>query len=224
MPPLPAVPGVVKAELQLGIGVAYLSGSRIFLQYTGSAPSNADMSTLAHGIDTAANAHLAALVPSGRALGPWTCTDLSSDSGAQSTYTGSGSGSRSGTGLDAGRCAVFNHQVARRYRGGKPRTYIPCGVTSDLAGENAFNSSFITAATGAWSAFVAEVLATSGLDIDLVNIVNVSYYNGYDTSTPPWRGPGYKYPPRLRSSPLIDQIVSTTVASKLGSQRRRLTG
>lgn len=223
MPALPNVPGVIRTHIILGDETQGQAGSRFFIQYTGGPPSSADMVALATSVSAAFGSHLAPLYASPNAVGDITCEDLSSSTGAVGTFASSVTGSRSGTELPANCTAQIAFQISRRYRGGKPRIYLPLGVEGDLNDKASWDNTFIGLVNAGWSAFMVEILATSGLGISLVNHVNVSYYSGPNTSTPPWRGPGFKYPPKLRTTPVIDQIVSHSLSPKIGSQRRRLS-
>jgi len=225
MPPLPSPGAVLRVQFNTGVGGSIEAGSRFFLSYSGSAPSGGDLTSLADLVHTSWATHIAPVVYEAEALHGVIIEDLSSDTGATGEWTGTEVGTLTASeGLTATTCMVMNHQTGVRYRGGHPRTYLRCGAAGGtwLVSANEWEGSFITAVNGAWSSWIAEILAASGIGVTLTNIVNVSYYLGYNTSTPPWRGPGYKYPPKLRDTPRVEPITGTAGATKLGSQRRRL--
>lgn len=209
----------------MGIDASIEAGSRFFLSYSGGPPNSTDLNTLATDVKNSWNTTVGPQVSTAEALHGVTITDLSSDTGAVGVWEGTESGTYSGgSQLTASVCAVINHQTGVRYRGGHPRTYLRCGVfdTDVVNGTNEWTSTFQGTITSAWQAWIAAILAVSTISITLTNIVNVSWYQGVDTSTPPWRGPGYKYPPKLRTTPRVETINGSSCALKLGSQRRRL--
>jgi hypothetical protein len=222
MPEKPSPGAVLQVEFLTGDNADIEAGSRFFLTYTGGAPSAGDLNTLASDISTDYGTHMAPLLASSESLHNVTITDLSSDSGAVGEWTGTVDGTRSGTNLIASGAFLVNHQIDRRYRGGRPRTYVRGGVMGDLASghSNLWSDTFIAAALAGWEAWIAEILGTTGVGITLTNIVNVSWYKGNTVfTTPTGRARNI---PVLRITPVVDVIVASTVATKVGSQRRRL--
>ena len=221
MAPLPPVAGVLRVEFTIGDEASIEAGSRFFLSYTGGPPNTTDLNTLATDVSTAWGSHMAPEVNDNESLHGVVITDLSSDEGAQGIWTGTINGGLTGIQLPASTCAVMNHQINRRYRGGRPRTYVRFGQTTSLAGTNEWTSGAQSAFLSCWEAWIAAILGTGSLSITLANIVNVSYYSGFTAFESP--SGRYRNIPKLRvDGPVVDVIQSTTTASKLGSQRRRL--
>jgi len=220
LPELPSPGAVLRVEFKIADGASIEAGSRFFLSYTGGPPSGADLNTLAAAVASQFTTHLAAIVSTAETLTDVIITDLSSDTGAIGTWTGTNDGTRSGTQNIANAAATVNHAVSRRYRGGRPRTYLRCGTESDLSGTNEWTSGARTAFLEAWEAWIAAILATTGIGVTLTNIVNVSWYKGNTVfTTPTGRARNI---PTLRTTPVVDPITSSIVAQKVGSQRRRL--
>lgn len=222
MPELPSPGAVIRMEWNTGDNADIPAGSRVFFSYTGGAPSAGDLNTLASDISGYWGTHMAPLVATGESLHGITITDLSSDTGAVGEWTGTVAGTRSGAANIASAAALVNHQISRRYRGGRPRTYVRAGTDTDLATgfSNQWSSSFLTAMLSGWEAWIAEILGVTGVGISLTNIVNVSWYKGNVVFTGP-TGRARNIP-QLRTTPVVDTIVSSSVALKVGSQRRRL--
>jgi len=220
MPPL-APPGqVIKVAFNTNDDASHLAGSRFFLSYTGADPSAGDLNTLATDVATAWNSNIAAVVYTGEHLSQVVCTDLSSDTGAEGAWTGSHAGTVGGNPIPANACAVVNHQISRRYRGGRPRTYLRCGVSAVMEGTNEWTTAFQGDVLTAWQAFIAEVLALTGFGFTLQDDVNVSWYSGNRVfTTPTGRARNI---PIARVTPIVDDITNSSVAIKIGSQRRRL--
>jgi hypothetical protein len=95
------------------------------------------------------------------------------------------------------------------------------GTEEDLQGHNQWQSSVITNFQTNWASFITDIEATSGMSITIQDIVLVSFYTGFDTVGPDAQG-RYRYPPKKRSSPLVNNITGSYVSPKVGSQRRRL--
>jgi hypothetical protein len=221
MAPLPPVANVLRCEIMVNIGASIPAGSRFFVEYTGSPPNSTDLNTLAAAIEAAWTSHWAPIVASSEELVKVIVTDLSSDTAAVGTWTGTSAGGNTGGALIASAAVVVGHRTGRRYRGGQPRTYMRGGTDDKLASSNQWNDSFLSDALGDWEAMIAAVLATTGISIALTNIVLVSYYSGFNTVGPDVEG-RYRYPPKKRGTPLVNSIGSSYISKKVGSQRRRL--
>jgi hypothetical protein len=220
MPPL-APPGpVIKVAFEINTGASITAGSRFFLKYSGGTPTAADLTTLASDVEAAWVAHLASVTKSTEALVSVTCTDLSSDTGNEGIWTGTSDGSLAGNELPANACALVNHQIARRYRGGRPRTYLRCGVAAALQTPNEWTATFQGQVLAGWQAFIAQILALTGFGFTLLDDVNVSWFSGNRVfMTPSGRARNIPVP---RDTPLVDNITNSSVPIKVSSQRRRL--
>jgi hypothetical protein len=225
MPALPVPGPVLRVEFETNDLASIAAGSRFYVGYSGGPPDAADLDTLAGAVASAWTTHMAPMVNSNEHLVGVTITDLSSSTGAIGAYTGNVAGSRSGPTLPASACAVVNHRIARRYRGGRPRTYVRAGVQSDLEGTNTWTSGFLTDMLAAWEAWIAAILGTTGIGITSLQIQNIGYYEGNLVFTGP-TGRARNIP-QLRKvggvpTPYVDNITSSSVALKVGSQKRRL--
>lgn len=224
MPALPSVANVLNVSTKVGVDANNEAGSEFHLHYTGAPPNSTDLNTLATDIANDWETVWGPLVHTAESLHGVTITDLSSPSGAIGVWQGTKAGTLAGFDqLQASICAVISHQISRRYRGGRPRNYWRVGVSggSWLNGTNEWSATYVSNISGAWHTFIADVLAHTGLSISLDNIVNVSYYEGFTAFKEP--SGRYRNIPTLRPTPLVDTIIGSTVATKLGSQRRRLS-
>jgi hypothetical protein len=225
MPPTPPVddPTCIKIEFDTSDDAAVLATSRFFCSYSGSAPSVADLNTLATAVSAAWGTHIAGAVNTEYSLTGVKITDLSSDTGAVGVWAGSIAGATGSSGnLPASACVLINHTIARRYRGGRPRTYLCAGCASDLAGSNTWAEDFRTSTLEGWEGFVAEVQATTGVGITGLAISNISFYESFTAVLNPITG-RTKDVSKLRvDGPLVDPITLSSIAVKVASQRRRL--
>jgi hypothetical protein len=221
MPALPDVPGVLAVVLHYNDNADVNAITRQYFSYVGSAPSPAQCVTIAEDIGAAWGTHLAALFGEGGGLAKVQVTDLTSPTSGQGEYPSNIAGTRSGSILPNAVALLMNGQIARRYRGGKPRQYLPAGVASDIATGGAWAAEFTTAAATDYPAFISEcegiVVGATTLD----ESVNVSYYEGFVSSQNPvtlrWRTI-----PKVRpGGAQVDQITSWIPNGKPASQRRR---
>jgi len=220
MPPLPTPGDVLRVQFYSTDDASRQAGSRFFVNYTGGTPGSGTLTTLASSIASEWATNIAPIVHSNEDLVKVVITDLSSDTGAEGVWDGSHAGGLGGPELIASACVVVDHQILRRYRGGHPRTYLRAGDATKLATMNEWTTAFQTVALAAWEAWIAAVLATTVGGITLNNIVNVSWYSGNTVfMTPSGRARNI---PKLRVTPLVDEVQSSTVLLKVGSQRRRL--
>lgn len=220
VPPLPDVP-CVRIHCQWSEGGALQAGSRFYLSYSGSAPSGANCATLAADVGTAWSAHLAAIISNNWTLDEVDVIDIASHSGASGQATPSVVGTRSGTGLPNQVANNVEFDISRRYRGGKPRIFLPGACEADLATQATWSSAFIGDSNAACVAFFAALEALSIGSMGTLAHVNLSYYLGFHNVT--------NTSGRVRSAPLYrataihDTVVGYATKATLGSQRRRRT-
>lgn len=221
MPALPSPGNVIKVSCAHAVGDITGVTSRFFISYTSGAPSAANLVTMAAEVGTLWGSHLGALASTAVYLDTVTCTDLSSSTGAEGSNTGDEEGSRAGTLMGSNTCMVIDYEIARRYRGGKPRGFWPFGVQGDLAEANTWSNTLLAAVNSDFGAFMAALLAYSGDSITKGNHVSVSWYEGFTNYT--GSGGRAKVRNTLRAVPVVDQVLTHNARNILGSQRRRLT-
>jgi hypothetical protein len=224
MPPLPPVPNVFLVQLKHTYSNDTDVANRVHCGFTGGSPSGTDLATFAQHIMSQASATWASEMSTAVTLTLVTVTDLSSPTGAVGTSTTSVPGTRAGSELPAHTCVLWNQKVARRYRGGKPRVYLPWGVAGDLLDAQHWTPAAITSfqsglgnIIGAIQGVVVGPATTSALR-------NVSYYLG---STATLTGSGTAYErghtrSTPRTTPLVDALTSNTINPRPATQRRRL--
>lgn len=222
MPPLPAVPSTLRISLEFETYGELRAGVRRFYSYTGTAPVNSTCSAIANDVNAAFSAHLASLMSTDFSLIAVTVEDLSSSSGGVAVVPFSTAGTRAGAPALVDACATVNFEIARRYRGGRPKIFLPFGVQSDVIdNQTQWATSFVDAVDTQWGAFDAAMLAIVESGTSLSENVNVSYYEGFTAVTNPITGRTRDVPKVRTGGPLIDTIVNHTCATYVGSQRRR---
>jgi hypothetical protein len=219
MPPLPTVPAVLKAQLLWNDSTDTDVTSTLFFSYSGTALTGASALALADDI-FGAMASNDGLWGSAVGLNGCKVQDLSTDTGGEGTASGTAVGTRTGAQNIASASLLVNYSIDRRYRGGKPRNYLPWGVDSDLATAQTWDGSFLSSAGGALTEFFTGVLGSTSGGATISNHVNVSYYQGFTVDSP--AGKRAKNVSTPRAVPLVNTITSFTTAARVGSQRRRL--
>jgi hypothetical protein len=148
------------------------------------------------------------------------CIDLQNPSTIAGFWAGNHTGTRSPPDLTAETCVLINNHIARRYRGGKPRVYLPYGAANDLVSPQNWIGGFISGMQSAWNAFLAGITSFPGPPA-LSGQVAVSYFHGSTWHQNSVTG-AWKRVATQRATPLVDAVTSSTVNIKPGSQRRRM--
>jgi hypothetical protein len=213
---------VVRASWEVTDESGIPAGSRIYLSYHGTPPTQAIVDAMATDIAAAWNTNLAPMVATTDTLTLVQVQDLSSDTGLVGEASVTDAGTRSGTAMPASVAANIQHVIGRHYRGGKPKTFLRSGVVGDLhsSSTNTWSDAFIAALKTAWQAYITEILGSAGNNFS--NIVNVSYYSGFTSVLNPVTG-RTRDVPKQRDTPVVDVVTDAIVHARLGSQRRRLT-
>lgn len=219
MPALPNVSKVIRVDFFLTVGANARVRDRIFFSFAGAGPAVTDLNTLAATISSSWLTNLVPQTNTGVTLTGITLTDLTSASGAQTVTSQSRVGTLAGTALSAGVAMIVKFKVARRYRGGHPRFYLPGRVTADLASSTQWASGSTTSLATAFAAFITACEASPPTNIGVMTHVNVSYFNGFTNKTFP--SGRTKAVPTVRVTPVTDPVTAYSVNGFIGSQRRR---
>jgi hypothetical protein len=222
MPPVASVPNVVRVQLKHTIGDDHDVLDRFYIGYAGSIPTATNLDTFAGSIGAAWVSDLRPEFSSDVTLTEIIVVDLSSDTAAEGTLTEGEAGSRTGGMLPAANAALINFQIARRYRGGKPRIYLPAGTDSDVATPQTWSTEFVGEFSTAWANFIAAVLAAPWGGGGLLSQKNVSYFLGSTvelSGVVPYQRA--RVVPTPRAVPVVDQITAFSFNPIFGSQRRR---
>jgi hypothetical protein len=197
------------------------AGSRFYLSYAGAAPTAATLDTLASDIAGLFNTDLWQYVNQ-----VWTFTevdilDIATDAGASGTWSGSHSGGNTGAIISANAAINVEYLIARRYRGGKPRMYLPPASDAQMLNSAKWEPSFTASVQTSFATFMTAVEALTPGTLTALTHVNLSYYKGFvnvENSSGRERAA-----PTYRSSALLDTVTGYSVKQVIGSQRRRRT-
>lgn len=222
MPALPDYPNVLKVEVLWTVGADVDVSSRTHFTYSGTAPSSTTCAAIALAIYNLTVTDLVPLIANENAFRGISVTDLTSPTSGYGEYLEPTPGTRgSGDSLPAEVCALWNMQMLRRYRGGKPRVYWPFGIGSDILSPSAWESSSVTAfevGLNNWFAAIQEIVSSG---TTLVALCSVSYYEGFTTVLNPITG-RTRDVPKVRSVAIAPDIITDVfINPKPGAQRRR---
>ena len=201
---------------------------RQFYTYDGSAPSDTELNTFAASVAGLVNTDLKTLFHSTVELVETTVTDLSSDTAARGSSGTTVTGTLSGAVNGAQVAFLQTNSIARRYRGGKPRTYWPFGDQSVLQDAQHWTTAFQGDVSAGVSNFTNGVLALVWSGATMVDNVNVSYYAGFVPvigSTGRYRNVSQVRGTAHSTGDVIppDPITSSSFSTLLATQRRRTT-
>lgn len=218
MPALPPVPKVIKISVVSAVTVHPTLQSRFFIQYTGTAPTQAQITTFAGAVGTAWSTNMLSLFSTNVAEGPITCIDLSSG-GLIGVDTTGRAGTRAGTEAPSQSAVEVRFNITRRYRGGKYKAFLNAGVQADQADVSHWSVALTNAVTTGWQNLITAIVAAGWTGAGTLSQVGVSYYTGFTpVSRLPLRTRNVNNP---RGTPLIDPVTSIVVPTMMASQRRR---
>lgn len=183
-------------------------------------PSASDISGFMHSLVIDGQGEFGALCSDSVGMLAATGRDITTAMGNEATNGTPWVGTRGTALLPPAASAVVRHQIGRHYRGGHPRSYLPLGVSGDVALTGLWSDAFVTAVDTAWGAWINDLVSGSPYGaLSIGGIVNLSYYHGFTPFTKPSGRVVNR--PTLRPAPLVDVIVGHTTAKNIGSQRRR---
>ena len=197
----------------------FLAGNRLYLSYSGSAPTAANLNTLASDISAAWGTHLAITAHPDWSLAEVDCEDIATRGGAAGSYGTPVVGTSSGTALAAQVAQNIEFDIARRYRGGKPRIFLPPPNTGVVSTVSEWQDSWVADLNTYFAAFMSEITALSIGSIGTLAHVNLSYYNGFTNVT---NSSGRtRAAPKYRDTALVDAVTGYAAKKLYGSQKRR---
>jgi hypothetical protein len=222
MPALPPVPGCVKLNLHWQVGPDGNAQSVLHFSYTGSQPTQSAIAAWQVQINAAAAADFAPVMFTANQFIGSQVTDLASNTGNQGFTAAVVPGTRGGQTLAAQVATLVNKHINTRYRGGKPRTYLPWGQGGDLSNDETWTPAYVTAAANAYTTFIGAISNKTQAGTVFGQEVAVSYYSGFTVVTDPVTGRARNVPKLRTGGPVVYVITSSTVNPKPATLRARL--
>ena len=217
-PPAPASP-CIRVRLDYTNTDTFLGGNRLYFSYSGGAPSGANCTTLAGDIAAAWATDIAQQVHSTWTLTEVDVLDIATDTGLSGHWSGTEAGTADGSQLPAQVASNIEFNIARRYRGGKPRVYLPPPGENALLDPATWLADFVTSQNTQWGLFITAIEALDIGSMGTLAHVNLSYYKGFTNIT---NSSGRtRAAPTYRDSALVDTISGYSAKAEISSQRRR---
>jgi len=220
VPALPPAPNILKIGLRWLDTAGNVAQNRQYWIYSGVAPTPAVCSQIAQDCYGFAVTNLIPLASSDWSLEEVTVTDLSSSTAGAGSYSAATPGTRIGAPLPADAAFMTNEKIARRYRGGKPRTYWPFGTGPDVGNPGFWNTVSLGQLNSGVGAYNAAVQAETSSGTILGQEYSVSFYEGFTAVTNPITG-RTRDVPKVRSAAVLDPIIARAGNPRIASQRRR---
>lgn len=218
MPAMQPVPEVLKFRIVWTVDGDPAAMTGHYFKYSGGPPSGTDCATMGSAAVSAGHTRFGPYALDTVGMAECEVTDLTSPTSAQGTGGTAWAGSQTSM-TPPGAAVLVNHAIARRYRGGKPRTYLPLGYSEVITSDGFWSNALVSGVDTAWGEWVADVIAASS-GCSLTNIVNVSYFDGF-TNVPYGSPTKYRRVPTPRIPPVVDVITAHTTSKVIASQRRR---
>jgi len=219
MPALPPVSKVVRMDFHFTEASDANVQIRKFFEYAGVL-SQADAQAWASAASTSMGAHITPSLVTGCNLVNTVLTDLSSSSAPQAQDATAHNGANGTDNLPTGVALIIKAKVARRYRGGHPKVYLPGMRQTNVTSSNLWNTTFTASFLTLWNSFVSDILTNVPAAAAPATEVNVSYFQGFTNVTNPITG-RQRSVPKLRVSPVVDTVLAHSVNPVPASQRRR---
>jgi hypothetical protein len=175
--------------------------------YSTGTPNAVDLGVLATGTFNPFWLGVKADYPASTLLVGLKVTDLGVADGATITVPLGSAGTAEDTASPAQCCVLMDYSIARRYRGGHPRTYWPAVAYGSIATPSTWNADIVTDFIAAWEAMVATMGVVTSSGITIISQVSVSYVDA----------------DAYRVDNVTDFILAPSVSSLIRTQRRRVT-
>ena len=219
-PQAPTPSGVVKVQLVHKVGEDTNAICSLHFGYSGSGATVAGLNALASAIGTAwGSSGLPTGVHQQVTLETVNCLDAQNPSNPGGSASPNVPGTVTGDMLTAETCLLLNLHINRRYRGGKPRVYLPYGQPTQLQDMQTWTTGALSFFTTHWTTFINSILAFGGPPV-LTSQVSVSYTSGSTWHQKP--NGSWVEVMTPRATPIVDPVTGWTFNAKPGSQRRRM--
>lgn len=203
--PLPFVPGVLKTTFQGRVsGVPW---ANIFhWQYSSGPIDDTDAQTVATDLLSSFQDFLQPNVSTDVTIDTCVCEGLDSATAGVGAHTSSVNGTETGAALPGNVCFLINHTIARRYRGGHPRTYFVGGPVEALTVPDQWSPGQVANMQTGFNGFVGFAAGISTATAKFLFLSSVSYHSG---GIP-------------RVVPIVDTVLGSVAQPLVATQRRRI--
>jgi hypothetical protein len=190
----------------------------LHFQYTGTAPTNAELLSWAQSATSFWQTHMSPEQPSPFLLKSAEATDLTSNTSGQAIFEVPSpyiAGTRGDDVIGANTAFLISYPIQSRYRGGHPRNYLLVGGNADNADAATWSSAFVTEVQGHWNAFTSALGGAPPAGTTMPSMCMVSYHSKYRPIVPPTNYPA----PIVYSYGGVAQGIGN---AEMASARRRI--
>ncbi len=219
---LPTPTGVVRFRLMFNLGVSVIYGCKFDQGYSAGPPSTADLVSLAGHIATLFSADIGMYLSADYSLVKVIAIDLANPDTVEGVSVVDNAGTLAGATVGLSQCVALTFLPDMRYRGSRPKAFLPLGVDASQSTGQTWSSAFRTDVEAAWGSFQTDVAGSVAGATVLGGQVGV-FYTGppYRVVTSPTTGRGRNFG-TPRTPPLVKDILGVVANPKIASQRRRL--
>ena len=175
-------PQVARIDLSFNVGTAPLGGFRLFWYFSATQPSASVLAEWAAHVAAGWGTYMALLQSTNQSLIGVDVVDLTSTKAFQGAWSGNTPGTRTGGELPVDNCVLINYLLHTRYRGGKPRSYLPLGVAPDTTDGRTWLAAFTTQVHTQWNSFTNWINSDTG-GVQPANQACVHFYKGPTPNT-----------------------------------------
>jgi hypothetical protein len=145
--------------------------------------------------------------------------DIATTAGASGIWSGNNPGTDTGTSLPSQVATNVEFKISRRYRGGKPRMFLPSATLGNEVDAGHWSTSYVTQVNTQCTAFFAAIAALSVGAVGSLTHINLSYYSGFTNIT---NSSGRERAvPKYRATALVDHVTGYNTKLLMSSQKRR---
>lgn len=207
MAALPPAPNILKFVFK-GHNIDTDWVNILHFSYETTAPTSPELNTMATTALAAWASDIMPHVGAASSVDQLEITDLTSDTAARGLAIGTTPGTLSGGEITSQAATLVNYGIARRYRGGHPRSYLPPPTVGVMADSSHWTPAFVAAVNTAMQSFVSAVEAAGWTGSGTILFVNLSYFSGN----------------AVRVDPVVDAITGISTSLVVATQRRRVGG
>lgn len=208
MPALAPIPGVARVVVSGTYSIRTWANIFHVALLSGDPMSQAVVDDIAATVYDAYGTNLMSRLPAAAVATQCLATDLGSDQGLAGVASGNKVGTETGNPVSLNSGLLVNWRIAKRYRGGHPRTYLPGAVEDDVDGPGVIIAAAVTEVTTGANAFIAALVGNTGA-AGVLQLVTPHYVVNNTPIQPP-------------VVPETSPILSGTCNKTIASQRRRV--
>lgn len=207
--PMPDVAGCISLTLS-GLVGSHAWVNKFHVNYSGTPPTVDQLNSYTNGVNSGWVAGVANSCSVGVSLLRIEAVDLSSRTAASYVFDVTSLGTVIGAYNPGNACVLVDYDIAIRFRGGHPRTYLPMGVQADLETESTWLDASVATFTDNFQTFLAAI---ENITYDGFVFGGQCFLQAVVTVPPP---------PAWRTPPVTRIITGFHVQKELASQRRRI--